>query len=133
MFFQAIHNTTTALDVYYHYGNVSALFWSLISRKYYNFWPIAVSVRDEVFVIFDKSFKGDNGSFSKAPVDPIVFFIILGRGYKVWGLDSFINAPMMAVVVATDLWVTVELWLAGSLIFLVSMAFIATMFTIFDH
>ena len=70
------------------------------------------------------------GLFQKLQWTQSSFFIILGRGYKVWGLDSFINAPMMAVVVATDLWVTVELWLAGSLIFLVSMAFIATMFAI---
>lgn len=40
---------------------------------------------------------------------------------------------MMVVVVATDLWVTVELWLARSLIFSVSAAMIVTISTTFDH
>jgi uncharacterized membrane protein len=40
---------------------------------------------------------------------------------------------MMVVVVATDLWVTVEWWLAGSLIFSVRVAIIETMCADFDY
>ena len=40
---------------------------------------------------------------------------------------------MVAVVVATDLWVTVDLCLAGSLIFSVSAAIIAAIYVNFDH
>ena len=40
---------------------------------------------------------------------------------------------MMVVVVATDLWVTVELWLARSLIFSVRVAIFAAMCIDFDY
>jgi hypothetical protein len=40
---------------------------------------------------------------------------------------------MVAVVVAMDLWVTVDLCLAGSLIFSVSAAIIATIYVNFDR
>ena len=49
------------------------------------------------------------------------------------GFDLISIAPMVAVVVATDLWVTVDLCLAGSLIFSVSAAIIAAIYVNFDH
>ena len=53
-------------------------------------------------------------------------YIILERWYKFLGFNLISIAPMVAVVVATDLWVTVDMWSAKSLIFSVSAASIAT-------